>query len=448
VTYSQIQASLEGGLNFFPLESPLIADFARRSPPRNRIAANTQYGFIVDIAAILTLLPTVVATLLYLLLVGTFAVGLSRRMRRRASPAIPLDRAPRVSILKPLAGVDDELYANLESFAAIDYPCFEILFGVASDRDTAIPIVQSFLRNHPHVEGRLIRTDPDAAINPKVAQLVALDARATGEIVVISDSNVRVRSTYLWSLVRELSHPGTGLVSSVFAGAGEKTLGAALENLQLGTWVAPGIVASTVFLKRPLSIGKSMAIWRRDLVRMGGFHVVANVLAEDDLLGRHFHEAGYDVRVSFDVVENRNVASSVKRTLERHSRWAKMRRALSPVAFALELLLTPTIVSSIVAIVVATKLAVVAAVATAALQTLCALICVRLLRGKWLAWYYAPLEMVRSGVVLVCWLRGCLSRRIVWRGHPFVVGRDSAIAPAPPSSWSRIRSAVQAAVRP
>jgi ceramide glucosyltransferase len=358
-----------------------------------------------------------------------------------------LDRAPRVSILKPLAGDDDELYVNLESFAAIDYPCFEIIFGVASDRDSAIPIVQAFMRNHPHIEARLIRTDPDAAINPKVAQLVALDGRATGEIVVISDSNVRVPTTYLWSLVRELSHPGTGLVSSIFAGSGEKTLGAALENLQLGTWVAPGIVASTYWLKRPLSIGKSMAFWRRDLVQMGGFHVVANVLAEDDLLGRHFHDAGYGIRVSFDIVENRNVNSSVKRTLERHSRWAKMRRALAPGAYSVELMLTPTIVSSLVVLITGSKLAMIAALATAALQTVCALLCVRLLRGNWLAWYYAPLEVLRSGIVLLCWLRGCLSRRIVWRGHPFVLKKNSEIAPAPPSSWSRIRSAVEAAVR-
>ena len=399
-------------------------------------------SILVQTTTIATAAPTLVALGFYLTLVGTFGVTMMRRKSRRFT----LDRAPRVSVLKPLAGEDDDLMANLESFATLDYPSFELLFGVASDSDPAIPIAQAFMRNHPEIDARIYLTDPDAAVNPKVAQLVSLDRHATGAVVVVSDSNVRVSHTYLSSLVSELSKPGTGLVTSVFAGTGERTLGAALENLQLGAWVAPGIVSSTIFCKRPLSIGKSMAMWRRDLVQIGGFHVVAGVLAEDHLLGEAFSDAGYDVRVSFDSVENRNIASSVQRTVDRHTRWAKMRRATVPLPFTFELLLTPLIVATIVAVIAQTALACEIALGVALLQTICANLCVRIARGRWLAWYYAPLEILRSGVTMLCWTRACVSRRISWRGHPFVLGKSSFIEPAPPSSWSRIRAAVQSAV--
>jgi ceramide glucosyltransferase len=195
---------------------------------------------------------------------------------------------PRVSILKPLAGADDELEENLASFATLDYPDYEILFGVASMDDPANAVVQRFLRRPGYRRARLLLTDPDEAMNPKVAQLLALERAATGEVVVVSDSNVRVTPSYLDPLVAELARPGVAAVSSVIAGTGEQTLGAALENLQLGALVAPGVVSSAHLTGRAITIGKSMAMWREPLHDIGGFSRVAHLLSEDHMLGSLF----------------------------------------------------------------------------------------------------------------------------------------------------------------
>ena len=183
-------------------------------------------------------------------------------MRRRA-PARAPQNTPRVSILKPLAGIDDELDENLSSFATLDYPDYEIVLGVASVDDGAYPVARKFVERVGHERARLIITDPDAATNPKVAQLLALERAATGEVVVVSDSNVRVTPRYLDPLLAELSSPGVGTVSNVVAGTGERTLGAAMENLQLGAIIAPGIVASAFVLGKTITLGKSVAMWRR-----------------------------------------------------------------------------------------------------------------------------------------------------------------------------------------
>ncbi len=168
-----------------------------------------------------------------LVLYGTMMVLFIVAMRRRARlGTLPSPTAsPRVSILKPLAGEDDDLVENLESFARLAYPAFEILFGVASVTDPAYAIASAFVSRHPEVAARLVLTAPEAAINPKVAQLVGLESVATGEICVISDSNVRVSPTYLSSLVRELDDQTVGMVTSLFVGTGERTIGAAIENL-------------------------------------------------------------------------------------------------------------------------------------------------------------------------------------------------------------------------
>jgi ceramide glucosyltransferase len=391
----------------------------------------------VDNSQLFALAPTAFSSLAYGAMMTTCAWQM-RRARRAASPP-EMARAPRVSILKPLAGADDELAANLESFARIDYPEYEILLGVATARDSAFPVARAFALAHPD-RVRLVLTDPDAAPNPKVAQLIGLDARATGEVVVVSDSNVRVDPGYLWSLVRALGEPGVGLVTSVFVGTGEQTLGAALENLQIGASSAPGIVATNALTPWPLTIGKSMAMRRRDLVRLGGFARFGGVLAEDQTMGRAFVEAGFGVRTSLDAVHNRNVACSLGRTLERHTRWAKLRRSLHPVGFVFEPLLSPLTVAALVALASPSRgtLAVVGLVAAA--QTTVSLAMVRVLRGTPLAWRYAPLEIVRTCLAFWCWIAAWLSMRIEWRGHAMVLRRGSVIAPATPSAWASRRA--------
>ena len=377
---------------------------------------------------------TIASLALYVTMLALFA----RALLKRRGPRIPaVDRAPRVTVFKPLAGTDDDLEANLESFARIDYPSFEILFGVATATDPAFGVVRRFIARHPKLDVRLVVTDPHAALNPKVAQLVGLERLATGDVCVISDSNVRVAPTYLWSLVAELADERVGIVTSLFAGTGERTLGAALENLQLCAATAPGLAALDAVSRSAFTVGKSMAVRRRDLAVLGGFRPVGHVLAEDFVLGRRFLDAGLRARTSFEIVENRNVVCSLARTIERHKRWAKMRRSLKPVMFAAEPVLTPIVVASGALLAAPCKTTAVLLAVVMGLQTACALLAVRLLRGRSLAWWYAPLEVFRSYVTLLSWASAWGSSRIAWRGHPFLLQKGSVIVPAPGSARQR-----------
>src|SRR5262249_52275804 len=149
------------------------------------------------------------------------------------------------------------------------------------------------------------------------------------------------------------------------------------------------------------------------------------------------------VKTCLDVVENRNIDCSVRRTIERHTRWAKMRRAIAPGIFIFEPIMSPLVIATIVAVIARSPFAVEIAILTAIFQTILAHLSVRVLRGHALRFWHAPLEIVRSYLVFFCWLRAFVSRRIEWRGHPFLLKSGSEIVPAPPSSWRRLRAAVR-----
>lgn len=68
------------------------------------------------------------------------------------------DKIPGVSILRPLRGLDCNLYENLESSFQQRYPAakFEIICSVAEEDDPAIRVVRTLMEAYPNVDASLI----------------------------------------------------------------------------------------------------------------------------------------------------------------------------------------------------------------------------------------------------------------------------------------------------
>ncbi len=334
-----------------------------------------------------------------------------------------------VSILKPLAGVEDELRENLESFVGLLGPTYELLLGVASEDDPAAQVARAFVRAHPEIDAKLVVTDPSAAINPKIAQLLGLYRHAVGDVIVISDANVRVTPSYLVHLVGTLEREGCSLVTSIIAGTGERTVGAALENSILAMHATAGVVSAHALTGHAIAVGKSMAFRRDRLRAIGGLAAVGDVLAEDHALAQRMTRAGFRVGVSMAPVENINSTCSVRRSFERHTRWAKIRRAMAPGGYPFEPIVMPLIVSLFAFVLTRAELAAAAVVVAVLAQTIAAQVSLTMLRGRGLALRYAPIEVIRCLVLLACWSVGWTTRRVSWRGHPFRIGSGTVLTP-------------------
>lgn len=338
---------------------------------------------------------------------------------------------PPVSILKPLCGLDDELAENLLRFARLDYPAYEVVLGLRSAADPAWPLACSMARRWPERFSVVLQRGAPG-LNPKVNQLLSLERAAQHEILVVSDSNVRVAPGYLREIAALLEDPEVGLVTHLVAGSGAVRSGSVMDQLHLAGAIAPGVVSCKHIAGRDLVVGKSMALRRPDLVRMGGFGVVKDVLAEDYVLGRMVSSVlGKRVELARHPIENVSVGRTVAEFTARYQRWGIMQcRIAGSVTYAASVLLLPL------------PLAFVALVLHPSLEAICAFgaacvakigldgLAVHVLRPAGARWRHLALVPLKDFVFAFAWAQGLVRRTVDWRGHVLRVLRGTRLVPA------------------
>lgn len=349
----------------------------------------------------------------------------TRACQERAGRAPDL---PAVSVLKPLCGADAGLSENLEGFFEQDHPRYELVFGVQSPTDPAVRVVEELRARYPHVPAKLVVHSGAGGINPKVDNLLGMLPAAEHDLVLVSDSNVRAPADYVREMVETLlARPGTGLVTNLFAGSGEDGLGSALENVQLNGFCAAGAALPTL-LGDSLVIGKSMLFSRSTFEKLGGFRRVADVLAEDYVIGKMFQHGGFGVRIAPTVLDNVTRGMSVKAFVERQLRWAMLRSRLRPAAQLLEPVTSPLAMFPAALVLMGPAAAITWTLTLLALRDVGGWVA---LRGWHNAWLPALLAPARELLMLVVWARAPLKRHVTWRGHRVRLGAGTLVfAPA------------------
>lgn len=338
--------------------------------------------------------------------------------RRRGLP----DHTPPVTIYKPLKGIDEDLETNLRSFFQLDYPEYQLLFGVADAEDPAIDVVGRLFAEFPDRDAQLIVGNPAFGLNPKVENLAAMAPFRRHDVVLVSDSNVWVRPSYLRETACYLADPSVGLVSNIFAGVGEQQFAAALENLQLNGFVAGG-VAMAAGVGATCVVGKSMLMPQRALEAIGGLASVRNLLAEDQAIGVKVRKAGYALRLSHHVIDNVNVSRGFSWFINRHSRWFKIRRRMAPAAFLMEPLVNLPLIGLVWAF---------SADSGFGWGGLASLTGLGIARDAFHSWWlrgsvpklrHLLLGPLKDLVLLLVWIDALMESRVVWRGNRLFVGR-------------------------
>lgn len=394
---------------------PYLTEPTAAGPAGDRPNLMLNGNLILGLVAVVAVLST---------LVSMGAVFWATWPRRR----LP-DHTPPVTIFKPLKGLDEGLEDNLRSFFRLDYPTYQLLFCVASPDDPAIAVVERLLTEFPDHDARLIVGCPVFGLNPKVESLAAMDRFRRYETILISDSNVRVRPSYLRETACYLADPAVGLVSNIFAGVGEEEFGAALENLQLNGFIAGG-VAGAAAGGVTCVVGKSMLIPVRALEAIGGLAAVRNLLAEDQAIGVKVRKAGYAIRLSHHVIDNVNQGRNLRWFLNRHSRWYKIRRRMSPATFVVEPISNLAAVGLVWALSDDTGIAWGGLLLLAGLGVFRDAVQTRWLRGSFPKLRHLALSPIKDLFLLPIWVDALFDRRVQWRGNRFLIGRYTRLRQA------------------
>ena len=356
----------------------------------------------------------------------------ARSFHRTSSQHTPAVTPP-VTILKPLRGVDPQMYESFRSHCVQDYPEYEIIFGVSEPDDPAVEAVHRLMRDFPDCKIRLLVCPEVLGNNRKTSNLVQMLAFAQHDHILINDSDIYVTSDYLRRVMAPFARPQVGMVTCPYRGIAADTLGSKLESIGISTdFIAGVLVARQIEGGIHFALGSTLAMSRTALEAIGGLRPLVDYLADDFELGYRIAKAGYEVVLADIVVETHLPAYSFRGFFQHQMRWARSTRDSRRMGY-IGLLLTFGLPWSIFAVLLAplswwswaTLAAAAALRAAVALKVGIGIVHDRAVSRR--LWLVPLRDLVAFGV----WFASFADHTVHWRGEVFILEKGK-IRPAHP----------------
>jgi ceramide glucosyltransferase len=350
------------------------------------------------------------------------AVAAAVRHKRSCRPLAPGIPVP-ISILKPLAGLDEGLEENLRSYFEQDYEEFELLFAVRHEWDPAAGVVCQLMAKYPSVRARLILTGEPPYPHAKVYSLQRMLDESRHDLIVMSDSDVRVRRDFCQSLAAEFSDERLGLVTCPYRAVAGKTIWSRLEALGMNTDFHAGLFTAVMMEGTKFAVGPTIVARKQVLNALGGLERVKDYLSSEDfMLGRIAADQGFVVRLSPYVVEHRIGSEKMLQNFSHRLRWARTTRRSRPWGYVGQFFTHPLPVSLGIcllthghwAFLLVTMILRMAAAWTVSEQ---------ILRAR-VPWLLLPLQ---DFLGFAFWIAGFFGNSIHWRGQRYTLNRDGTV---------------------
>jgi ceramide glucosyltransferase len=357
------------------------------------------------------------------------AIFSSWRYFHQRMPASHPRFTPPVSNLKPIKGLDPEAYENLASFCRQDYPDYEIVFCVDAEDASVISVLDRLKAVFPERRIRVLYGSGRVATNDKVAKLARLVEEAEHEVVVISDSDVRVQPDYLRRITAPLSDKKVGAVTCFYAPTEITTFADQLQTAGMTSDFYPGVLVAWQLDGIKFALGTTIATTRTNLAGFGGYASIENQPADDLLVGRLIAEQGLEVVLLPYVIETVPDYASIRALFHKRLRWLVVMRHMRPSGH-FGLLFTQGLAWSIAAVAVHPT----AAVALAYLGTYYFLrvamtwtIGIHGLKQPRF-WKQMPLIPLWDAIAFFIWSFSFLRKSIRWRGADYYI-REGKLVP-------------------
>lgn len=356
------------------------------------------------------------------------------RFFSESSPEPDPSFTPPVSNLKPIRGLDPDAYENFASFCRQDYPDYEIVFCVGSADDPAVPILEKLAHDFPERPIRTLVGVNGSGANDKVKKLHRMVSEARNDIVVISDSDVRVRPDYLRNIVAPLADPKVGAVTCLYLPVKENNFVDSLQNIGMMSDFYPGILVAKQLDGVKFALGTTISTRRSVLKQFGGYKAIENRPGDDLLIGRLIAEQGYEVKLLPYAISTVADYGSMHDLWQKRTRWLVVMRHMRPWGH-LGLLLTQGLPWSIAAVAVHPTPATALSYLGAYLGLRCAITWLIGIRGLKYpgVWSRMPLVVVWDALAFSIWVASFGKKSIRWRDQQYYI-RNGELEPVTPNS--------------
>ena len=337
--------------------------------------------------------------------------------------------APLVTILKPLCGAEPELEANLASFCHQIYPGqVQIVLGIQDAADPAAAIARRLISAHSHVAIDVEINAQSHGANRKISNVLNSVTHSRGEIIVLSDSDIRVGPNYLRQITDALHAPGVGLVTCLYRGLPVTGVWSRFAAAEIDHRFLPSVlVGLRLGLAKPC-FGSTMALRAETLRQVGGFAAFADQLADDYAIGAAVRRLGLEVAIPPMVVDHVCSEHSFVELARRELRWARTIRLVDPLGYRGSVVTHPLPFALVAA---ALQGFAPASLAILGLVLACGLLVplqfARSLGGGRVPIWLTP---VRDLLSFAIFLVSFLPWRIMWRGRRYKVSSDGTLTPA------------------
>jgi ceramide glucosyltransferase len=336
---------------------------------------------------------------------------------------------PPVSILKPFRGLDPDAYENLASFCRLDYPSYEIVFCIDPEDAAIQAVLATLIEDFPKCHIRILHGSGRIATNDKVAKLARLVSEAAHEVVVISDSDVRVRPDYLRHVVAPLCDPEVGAVTCLYVPIEITTFTDNLQSVGMMSDFYAGILVDWQLEGMKFALGPTIATTRTRLAGFGGYPVLENRPADDLLVGRLIDEQGFRVMLLRYAIDTVCDYGSLSELLHKRLRWIVVMRHMRPWGH-LGLLLTLGLPWSLAAVAIHPTAAIAIGYIGGYLALRMAMTWTIGIHGlrQSILWKQMPLIPVWDAIAFAIWLVSFSRNTIRWRGADYYI-RSGQLVP-------------------
>ncbi len=343
-------------------------------------------------------------------------------VRRFAAATTPIAAAPPpVTLLKPVCGNDPELYENLLSFCRQDYPApVQIVIGAHTPSDSAVAVARRVIAECPEADITLVIEDGRVGANFKICNLANMLPAAKHDVLVMSDSDMRVEPHYLRDVVGPLESPGVGATTTLYQARPVGGLASRLAAGSINYGFLPSVLVGRLLRAAPFCSGATIAIRRGTLERIGGFAGLMNQLADDYEIGNRVRALGLRVVLARYVVENVVEEPSIKALFRHELRWQRTIRLVTPIGLAASVIINPVALSLLALPLLGfSQGAWLLLGASLAARLALVYMCNRLFDLQPMGMQWVPVREVLSQLVLAASFCG---QRVTWRDSRFQVG--------------------------